>query len=373
MGSWRLGILSQDVEYVERLKRYFFGDQTPRLFTLITFTRLEVLSEYAKESAPLDLLVYEAVHAGEIGFLRSQAKLLVELGESGPADGKEVTFLAKYQPLDQLTTQLAELCMEQLPEPVIPKRTEGGKMISVSSGAGGTGKTLVAWNLARALAAYGRRVFLLDLQTVQGKRPFPVSSTGQPAGEASARLLYYLKARPVGLPARIAGLKCTDPVSKLDYLESVEQATEMESLTPGHIRTLLQAILGAGYDYVVVDLDSGLTDRVRTVLTDSDLTLWVITDHQDCLERTRRIREELDRDSPASQSAAGSLIVSNRYTGIHMNDPATYGLEPSVWLPYVPGWKSSLSGSYMFEEPIVRESLADAVSRYFHFEELAKP
>jgi len=339
MGSWRLGFLSQDMDYVERLKRYFFGEQTPKLFTLITFTRLEVLGEYAKESAQLDLLVYETAYADEIGFLRSQAKLLVELGEHGLREGKEVAFLAKYQPLDQLTTRLAELCMEQLPEPVIPKRSGCGKVISVYSGAGGTGKTLVAWNLARALATYGRKVFLLDMQTVQGARPFLDSSTGQPVGEASARLLYYLKARPVGLAARIAGLKCTDPLSKLDYLEPVEQAAEMESLTPGHIRTLLQAILGAGYDYVVVDQDSGLTERVRTVMTASDLTLWVITDHQDCLVRTRRIREELARDNPASQSASGSFIVGNRFTGSDINDPAAFGLEPSQRLPNVTRWK----------------------------------
>lgn len=373
MGSWKLGFLSQDVDYIERLKRYFYGDQTPRLFTLITFTRLEVLGEYAKESLQLDLLVYEAAYAGEIGFLRSKAKILIELGEQGPAAGKEVAFLVKYQPLDQLTTRLAELCMEHLPEPVIAERAGGGKVISVYSGAGGTGKTLVAWNLARALAAYGQSVFLLDLQTIQGMRPFPASAAGQPAGEATARLLYYLKARPAGLAARIAGLKCTDPVSKLDYLDPVEQAAEIESLKPEHIRTLLQAILGAGYDYVVVDQDSGLTQRVRTVLTLSDLTLWIITDQQDCLVRTRRIREELARDHPAGQPTAGSLIVGNRYTGSQINDPAAYGLEPSVRLPYIPGWKSSLSGCYMFEEPIVQESLSDAVSRYFHAGELIKP
>ncbi|MCL6458221.1 MAG: AAA family ATPase, partial [Gorillibacterium sp.] len=275
-----------------------------------------------------------------------------------------------FQPLDQFSAKLIEFCMDRIPATQSEQPSQGN-VISVYSAAGGTGKTMTAWNLARSLAFYGHKVFLLDLQTVQTPSPFSCSQDGEEGGR-SARLLYYLKSKPLGLSARISALKSVDPLSKLDFMEPIEQAGEVESLTLEHVLVLIHSLVSMGYDFVVIDLDSSFNERIKATISISNLVLWLVTDDINCLMKTQKAIQQLTRPNMVgSKDAAQTLFVLNRFTGGLNNDLAAFNIEPAVYLPYVPSWKSVASASRLLDETVIQEALAGLIHQHLAPKELS--
>ncbi|RAL22805.1 sodium:proton antiporter [Lujinxingia litoralis] len=121
-----------------------------------------------------------------------------------------------------------------------------GKVIAVSSGKGGVGKSTVAVNLALALQKIGHRVGLLDVDIYGPSLPTLLGISGRPA--VSNRRI---------LPMEADGLR----VMSLGFLMDEDTPVIWRGpIVTGIIRQFLRDVDWSGLDYLIVDMPPGTGD-----------------------------------------------------------------------------------------------------------------
>ncbi len=366
MRQIRLGVLDRDLEYLEPLKAYFRsseGGDTAKAFRLAAFTRKEALEAYHAESGTLDLLLVGGGFTGELATLAEFAAVCCDFGEAPLARTAEpaqrIPFVAKYQPLDQLTAALRTIAAERLKEE--PGRPgPSTRTVAVYSAAGGCGKSMAAWNLAAGLAYYGSRTLYASLEEFQSEHPFAEASEEDRYG----RLLYYAKTDPKSLSTRLGALVQSDPKSGLFSVESLAHSGDIHSLTREETSGLIDGMRAAGYQYIVLDLPASLDERAEAALRSSDAVLWLITD--DAVSSQKTARAIVEWVGRLGEPFKDRIVLGvNRFTGAPgMSQEAAAGLVPAFRLPYVPEWKNVASPAQLLN-PGFQDLLAGAVQAYF--------
>ena len=142
-----------------------------------------------------------------------------------------------------------------------------GKVIAVSSGKGGVGKSTVAANLAVALAKLGYRVGLLDADIFGPSVPTMFDLEGyQPMGEMVGE-------RQLIVPAEKYGVK----ILSIGFFVKPEQATVWRG--PMASNALKQLITEANWgelDYFIIDTPPGTSDIHLTLMQTLSITGAVI-------------------------------------------------------------------------------------------------
>jgi len=137
-----------------------------------------------------------------------------------------------------------------------------GHVIAVSSGKGGVGKSMVAANLATALAKSGRRVGLLDADIYGPNIPtmFGVSQRPSVTGEKGKEMIEPILAHGVLLMS-------------LGFLLEKEQPAIMRGpLISGILKQFLQQVSWGPLDVLVVDMPPGTGDAQLSLVQTIDLT-----------------------------------------------------------------------------------------------------
>ena len=125
-----------------------------------------------------------------------------------------------------------------------------GRIIAVSSGKGGVGKSTVAANLAVSLAAAGHRVGLLDADVYGPDIPLMFGERRRPrvSGERGAEKIVPLEAHGVQLMS-------------IGFLLEDEQPAIMRGpLVSGILRQFLEQVDWGDLDYLIVDMPPGTGD-----------------------------------------------------------------------------------------------------------------
>lgn len=139
--------------------------------------------------------------------------------------------------------------------------TQVDRVIAVSSGKGGVGKSMVAANLAAALASDGRRVGLLDADIYGPNIPTMFGATGRPAvsGEKGKEMIEPIDAHGVRLMS-------------LGFLLEKEQPAIMRGpLIAGILKQFLGQVLWGPLDVMVVDMPPGTGDAQLSLVQTIDL------------------------------------------------------------------------------------------------------
>jgi ATP-binding protein involved in chromosome partitioning len=136
------------------------------------------------------------------------------------------------------------------------------RVIAVSSGKGGVGKSTVAVNLAASLAASGLRVGLLDADVYGPNVPIMLGERRKPrvSGTKGAELIEPLEAHGVRLMS--LGL----------LLEDAQPAVMRGPLIAGILRQFIEQVEWGALDYLIVDMPPGTGDAqlslVQTIEVD---------------------------------------------------------------------------------------------------------
>ena len=143
--------------------------------------------------------------------------------------------------------------------------TDPIRLVSIMSGKGGVGKSVLAFNLAERMAADGRRVLLVDADFCAGNLHILANSAaetgisevvaGQPVAQAAVRLsdnLYLL------------GHNQTGPAHDLNQVEIASRLVQQ-------LRRQT-----SDYDLVVIDHASGISDPAVVIASGSDANLLVL-------------------------------------------------------------------------------------------------
>ena len=133
--------------------------------------------------------------------------------------------------------------------------------MAVSSGKGGVGKSMVASNLAAALAAKGHSVGLLDADIYGPNIPLMFGETRRPrvTGEKGKEMIEPLEAHGVRLMS-------------LGFLLDKEQPAIMRGpLISGILKQFLEQVAWGPLDYMVVDMPPGTGDAQLSLVQSIDV------------------------------------------------------------------------------------------------------
>ncbi|MFC1660090.1 P-loop NTPase [Gemmatimonadota bacterium] len=135
------------------------------------------------------------------------------------------------------------------------------RVIAVSSGKGGVGKSMVAVNLATALARQGKRVGLLDADVYGPNIPLMFGEQRRPpvTGEEGSEMIAPLEAHGVKLMS-------------LGFMIDKEQPAIMRGpLISGILRQFLEQVAWGSLDYLVVDMPPGTGDAQISLVQTIDI------------------------------------------------------------------------------------------------------
>jgi flagellar biosynthesis protein FlhG len=141
------------------------------------------------------------------------------------------------------------------------------KTITFCSGKGGVGKSVITANIASCLANYGDEVIVLDSvldlpnqQIIFGVEP-PVRLTSVLSGKVDAEQALFSAASNIHL-----------------LVDSPVEYDEMYD-TPASLNEVIVNIKKLeGFDYLLIDTQSGISDQLLGICLQSDLIIVIITD-----------------------------------------------------------------------------------------------
>jgi flagellar biosynthesis protein FlhG len=122
------------------------------------------------------------------------------------------------------------------------------QIIPIASGKGGVGKTLVATNLAVALARYGKRVVLADLDLGASNLHLTIGQSGVRTGIGTFLLDSNIKFDDIILPTEYDNLR---------FIPGDAEIPGMANLKSGQKSKLIRRLYSVDADYLVADLGAG--------------------------------------------------------------------------------------------------------------------
>lgn len=142
---------------------------------------------------------------------------------------------------------------------------------------GGVGKTATAVHLASVWAEQGDRVLLVDADS-QGDAShwLGAGSTGAPGGTA-------------GVMLRGKSIESQATKTVVDGVDVLTGTTELIQVSERHIPTLKSALMGADYDWVVIDTPASFAPLPIAGMVASDRMVIPITDSGESLRALKRV------------------------------------------------------------------------------------
>src|SRR5215831_10738913 len=184
-----------------------------------------------------------------------------------------------------------------------------GRIVTVFSPKGGTGKTAIAINLATALAKHeSKRTLLLDLDLQFGDAAIML-------GLQPEKTIYDLVVAPGELdPEKLAGYTTRHP-SGLDILPAPLRPEDAELVTEGKIGRLLE-VARTSYDVIVVDTSPFFHGPMLATLDQTDELLLVCGLDVPTLKNVRLSLQTLDLLSFPTKKVRIVLNRSNSKVGM---------------------------------------------------------
>jgi pilus assembly protein CpaE len=213
---------------------------------------------------------------GEIAAIREQTRTPIVVVASGEAsrllDEALDSDVADVMLLPQLTENVvfavrkAAHARRHVPVPGVS--TKQGRIVTVFSPKGGTGKTVIATNLAAAVAKQqGKRVLLLDLDLQFGDAAIML-------GVEPDKTIYDLVTAPGELDSEKLAGYVTKHVSGLDMVPAPLRPEDAELVTEAKLSRLLE-VARETYDVIVVDTSPFFHGPMLATLDRTDELLMI--------------------------------------------------------------------------------------------------
>ena len=195
---------------------------------------------------------HESFPAGEVAAIREQTRAPIVLVAAGAAtaildealDADVSDVLLLPQMVDNVLFVIKKAAHVKRALPTVT-RAKVGRVVTVFSPKGGTGKTVTASNLAAALTKQGKKTLLLDLDLQFGDAAIVM-------GVEPEKTVYDLVVAPGELDfEKLAGYTTKHP-SGLDILPAPLRPEDAELVTESKITRLLE-VARECYDVIVVD------------------------------------------------------------------------------------------------------------------------
>lgn len=207
-----------------------------------------------------------------------------------------------------------------------------GKVVLVSSGKGGTGKTMFSVNLGATLAKHGSRVMLLDMD--MGLRNMDIYLG------AENKVIYNIMDVVSGICRIKKAMLKVDGFDTL-YFMAASPRRDDRDMTPLHMEVLCNK-LRKYFDYIIVDCPAGIGDLFDVARASADRTV-IVTEPEVASLRDADTTERYLRE----QGMDNIYIVINKVKVELMQA----GLVPSL-SEIMEMFKSPVAGLIQYDENI---------------------
>lgn len=192
------------------------------------------------------------------------------------------------------------------------RRSARGKVITVFGSKGGTGRSVVAVNLAVALAQMGKRTVIVDANLGFG-------DVGVLLNVSAPQSILDLAQSSEEIDADKVGSALTAHDSGLKVLLAPPRPEMSELITADHLQRILK-VLSEKFDYVVVDTFTSLQDVMLTALDLATRILLIATPDIPSIKDSRLFFEVVDQ---LEYDREKTLLILNRvdkHNGISAQD-----------------------------------------------------
>ncbi|MBE5965672.1 MAG: MinD/ParA family protein [Lachnospiraceae bacterium] len=194
----------------------------------------------------------------------------------------------------------AERLREMVRNQDAPKRT--ARVITVTSGKGGVGKSSISVNLGIALSQAGKRVVILDADF----------------GLANVEVMLGIRPRSNLADLIFRGKSLSDIITRgpenIGFISGGSGIQEMNNLTRDQIVYLVQKLseLDQRADVIIIDTGAGITDAVLEFIAASSEVLLVTTPEPTSITDAYALMKTLKRKADFSHEDAVIRMISNR-------------------------------------------------------------
>jgi flagellar biosynthesis protein FlhG len=231
------------------------------------------------------------------------------------------------------------------------------RVIAITSGKGGVGKTHIAVSLAVSLAEQGSRVLLIDGDLGMSNADLLLDVTPERGLVHVARGEATIEEVLVGSPLGVT------------LLPGLGDGTHEATLTPAEKLALLGALAGIGdrFDVVIIDTAAGLSDTTLFLASGADEALVVTTPEPTSLADTYGLMRALSRRGRQHQLG----LIVNQAMGAEVAHAVHRRLSQLVerflelpvplagWVPF----DAQVHAAVMRRRPVVSDSERSAASR----------
>lgn len=352
-------IADRDRSYIESFAQYVRNSEFSSRFDLKLFSKQEALEQFFSNDEIIDILLTSPDMLPAESMDHS-IDLTIQLTESS-LDEEFAYQLKKYQPLSQIMAEVLRLYYEK--DGSAPKKrltNVSTKVLATYSANGGTGKTVVAYSMAKQLANQGHSVMYLNLELINSS---PLLFDTENKLTASP-LLYYIKTDAEILDEQIDKYMITDESTGIDYFNFIPSAEEMEDLETDSVERLIQKLIEINkYSYLILDLDSTISLRSLKALNLSDHIYWLLNNDMYSFHKTSYLFEDLHRQLNDASLKNRVTFVLNRYTGLVDSRLEAFNINVEGYLPYVPEWKTLVSSDQIDSVPIFMQHILDLLNK----------
>ncbi|WP_415841206.1 hypothetical protein [Paenibacillus typhae] len=345
----RVVLAVRESQYIEPLLHYLHHSDYGELLRISAFSRPDTFMEFMSSGEPVDAVVGDLIFI-EAWLVEGKSTIpWAVLSEDGRTAGNKESlaggmFIQKYQSLPSLLESVLQLCEVRRPRAVSSRR-EKTLLLGIVSASGSSGKTTLALNMSKQLAATGLSVFYLNLESVDSSGV--LVRMPAPKAQGLEQLLYELKA---GYPdggegaaekIELGRYVCRYEALRCDRFMPVENFKEMLQMTGPDTLDLLELLAAAGhYDVVLVDTGCIEEERTQAVLKRCGVLLWMLRSDETSLYKTVKWLEH------GSYAHSGwpqdirdkSRFVMNFAEASGYSSAALEELEPAGVLPLIPAW-----------------------------------
>ncbi len=311
----KMVVADGDKSYLEALEEYLISNYQHR-FQLSFFSRTEYLEDMlSKENKALDILLISSEMFSKDLKIQQVKKVFILSNGKLDLDIDSVTIINKYQSCDALVTALMDVVSDGQLNNDNKFSKSNGKLITIYSPIGGSGKTTVAVATATLLAQMGRQVFYLNLEGISTMELYFRNESQYNL----SNLYYFIKNRRKNISLKLEVMQTKDPLTEVAYLASGENPLEGEEINETDIEYMLTEFKESGlYDYIIIDLPSNLDTKTIQVMNQSHYVMMLINPNLVSTVKAQQFFSVIDKLPHSQENNLDKFImVMNRCFSQH--------------------------------------------------------
>lgn len=233
--------------------------------------------------------------------------LVLAFDRDPAAPVREVVAVAADAMVDPADTQELRAALETALSQVRTSAGDAHQLVSVVSATGGCGKTLIATNLAVALARWSTAsVALVDLDLQFGRVDVALGMRARTTWSALSRV------EPAEVAENLGGVLTTHE-SGLHVLPAPDDPVVADRLDDGLVRATLEA-LRATHDVVIVDTATGLAEATLEALDLTDAVVLPVCLDVGAIRRLQTMERTLEQ--LGIQRATRHVVLNGERPGV---------------------------------------------------------